>query len=187
VTYNRVSPGGLEPPASSLSGKRSDRLSYGDRCVDPAGFEPATSRVRGGCSTRMSYEPGYVSVAPARTDAVERQPGLEPGTFAMAGRRSPTELQPQVLATKRVLLRNREPSTGFEPVTSVVPGPRSDHLSYDGVQSPVRGSNPVYRSESPAVYLPQPHGRLCDVPSAGVEPATSRASTARSTIRARKA
>jgi hypothetical protein len=38
------------------------------------------------------------------------------------------------------MTRNREPSAGFEPATSVVPGPRSDQLSYEGVYcwEPVR-------------------------------------------------
>ena len=41
---------GLEPAASSLSGMRSDRLSYTPPGVELAGLEPATSRLQTGRS-----------------------------------------------------------------------------------------------------------------------------------------
>ena len=41
---------GLEPAASSLSGMRSDQLSYTPAGVELAGFEPATSRLQTGRS-----------------------------------------------------------------------------------------------------------------------------------------
>lgn len=94
-------------------------------------------------------------VAPARTvlpptllpfNVLERLPGLEPGAFAMARRRSDLlSYNRMILSCNRMIYwpttgpadhGNYEPSAGFEPATSVVPGPRSDQLSYEGVARP---------------------------------------------------
>ena len=68
---------GLEPGTSSLSGTRSNQLSYtpgkgrtpGERVasqaeselVEPGGFEPPTAWLQTRCSGRLSYDPGTAS------------------------------------------------------------------------------------------------------------------------------
>ena len=65
---------GLEPGTSSLSGTRSNQLSYTPegaysrgsprhmvQLVEPGGFEPPTAWLQTRCSGRLSYDPGTAS------------------------------------------------------------------------------------------------------------------------------
>ncbi len=54
--------------------------------------------------------------------------GFEPATFALQRRCSPAELHPRTLPVLQVGL------TGFEPVTPVLSGLCSNHLSYRPAQ-----------------------------------------------------
>ena len=76
-TWRLVGVPGLEPGTSSLSGTRSNQLSYtpgkgrtpGERVasqaeselVEPGGFEPPTAWLQTRCSGRLSYDPGTAS------------------------------------------------------------------------------------------------------------------------------
>ncbi len=81
-----VSPGGFEPPASALSGRRSDRLSYGDE--------------RGERGIRTLGRDEDVPAADQRSAAFNRtrpallapRTGIEPATSRSTGACSPTEL-----------------------------------------------------------------------------------------------
>ncbi len=84
-------------------------------------------------------------------------------------------------AASAAVARHTERPTGIEPASPVWKTGVSAEFTRTAwvVLSPVRGLNPVFRSESPVVYLPQPHGR-CDAgilrrgAFAGFGPATSR-------------
>ena len=95
---------------------------------------------------------------------MERETRFELATLALARRCSTTELLPHVLvpgrraSPSRSLPGHREQLTGIEPVSPVWKTGMS--AEFTRAASPVRGLNPVFRIESPVVYLPQPHGRF---------------------------
>lgn len=88
IPFTAVSPGGLEPPASALSGRRSDLLSYGDKRGEReirtlgAGRDPHY-----GLAIRRHRPLGQLSIAPCA--------GIEPATSRSTGACSPTELTRQ--------------------------------------------------------------------------------------------
>jgi len=98
---------------------------------------------------------------------LERLPGFEPGSSPWQGDALPIEPQPRACQAPLLTL---ERSTGIEPVSPVWKTGVS--AQFTRTASPVRGLNPVFWSESPVVYPPQPHGRLRYVDLSGFEPLT---------------
>ena len=173
LRYNpEVSPDGIEPPASALSGRRSDLLSYGEtaRREQGSNLRRTISPVDGLASRSLTTRPTLQNF-PTRTRRGTRTPNLP------TLNRTPLPLGHPGWVCLRTLGGTR---TRTVDVLNVVPLPigpqgwesgcgesnpglrhgKAAHCRCATAASSVRGLNPVLRSEGPAVYLPQPHGRL---------------------------
>jgi hypothetical protein len=97
---NKVSPGGVEPPAFALSGRRSNRLSYGETKRRVQGSNLRRARP----CRRLSKPQPYHSANPPR----RRRRGSNP---------RPSARQADALPLSYVDLVKRVPGEGFEPTT----------------------------------------------------------------------
>ena len=101
-------------------------------------FDKATRLIAGPRSTPLRSEPNCYPTSKvanfklfiilSHTGSVEMT-GFEPVAFALQRRCSPAELHP------RALLKNQVGLTGLEPVTPVLSGLCSNHLSYRPAQA----------------------------------------------------
>lgn len=133
---------------------------------------PASAGVRS--PLRWLRPPEAATVLSSRS-IVEWLRGVEPRSPPWQGGALTVVLQP------RVTPRRARGRAGFGAAAgSRTPHPHGgsvalwpDELLPHGGASPVRGSNPVFRIESPVVYLPQPHGRCYRPPGRSCLPPES--------------
>jgi hypothetical protein len=129
--WERVSPGGVEPPAFALSGRRSRPLSYGEiggggrpSAAPMTGIEPAAFRSTGGCSTPelhrpfLAYPEGDSNPQPPDPESDASAVGLPGLGFlrAFGGIRTRTvdalDVVPLPVGLRRPVLQPRRPSGG---------------------------------------------------------------------------
>jgi hypothetical protein len=154
---------GLEPASSSFKARVPTPSELPGACAAP-GSGTVTFRVGrvatpGRRARRVATRPTGPRRPPSPSRHLERRRGLEPRTSTVEAWRS------GLMSYCRLVVRG---PSGVEPWSSGLRVRRSTYLSLTGV-------------ELAQVGVPDPRASCANVPPAGVEPATSRASTARST------
>ena len=119
--------------------------SRGATSVSPGGVEPPTFALSERRSHLLSYGELHSANSPAPTT------GIEPAALRSTGGRSTTELRRH---------RSSTTASGYGELNPGVRLGKAAHCRCATATSSVRGSNPVFRIESPMVYPPQPHGRF---------------------------